>query len=72
MSPQGRLERRDCRKQKPAPDPVIRCLDTLNCSAEDSLGLGDADYDAAAYRAAGLLALESRIVACNKSIRALG
>ena len=43
-------------KQKPNPDPVIKCLGKLGCSAEGSLGIGDSAKDAQAYKSAGIKA----------------
>lgn len=40
----------DCRgRQKPNPDPVLLCLNRLNCTPIGSLGIGDAANDAQAY-----------------------
>ena len=46
----------DSDKQKPNPDPVIKCLVDLDCSAEGSLGIGDSIKDAQAYKSAGIKA----------------
>lgn len=46
----------DTDNHKPNPEPVLKCLQTLKCSADTSLGVGDTEDDATAYRAAGLKA----------------
>lgn len=47
----------DCSPRKPHPAPINLCLRKLGCSAEEAVALGDADSDAKAYRAAGVVAL---------------
>ncbi len=39
---------------KPSPEPIIKCLETLNCSKEEGVFVGDSPFDIRAGKDAGL------------------
>ena len=47
----------DCSPRKPHPAPIQLCLKLISASPDEAAGLGDADIDATAYRAAGVISL---------------
>jgi pyrophosphatase PpaX len=44
----------DTSRHKPAPDPILKALDSLNASAVSSAYVGDSPHDLVAGRAAGV------------------